>query len=64
MRVDIPKAPAKSEIKDKTYDYFCSTTCKEKFAKAPESFAGKAQVEHRGIRRIMRLAGLLPDGFS
>ncbi len=37
MEVQKDKAKATYEYKDKTY-YFCSTGCKEKFAKDPESF--------------------------
>lgn len=40
MMVDDATAAETSDYKGKRYA-FCSTTCKEKFDKAPEQYAGK-----------------------
>jgi Cu+-exporting ATPase len=40
MTVDPQKAAGKSEYKGKTY-YFCAQSCKVKFDKDPERYAGK-----------------------
>jgi YHS domain-containing protein len=37
MEIDEKEAAAKVEHKGKTY-YFCSSTCKEKFDKAPNQY--------------------------
>jgi YHS domain-containing protein len=40
MEVDEANAPS-SDYKEQTF-YFCSETCKQKFDKNPEQYAGKA----------------------
>ncbi len=37
MEIDVNSATTKSEYKGRAY-YFCSSSCKSKFDKAPESF--------------------------
>ena len=40
MKIDENKAAGKSEYKGQTY-YFCAISCKQKFDKEPEKYAGK-----------------------
>jgi len=51
MEIDQAKAAAKREYEGKTY-YFCSTSCRDKFNAAPQSFAkttaGHAHGGHKG----------------
>jgi len=48
MTVDEKKAAAKQEYQGKTY-FFCASSCKEKFAQAPEKFVRE---EKTGILKL------------